>query len=196
MSAGTMIACSCKTIVMGKHSNLGPVDPQIDGFPALAVKQQFQRAYGEILSDQRAADVWRPIIAQLGPSFIQECDWAIAWAETFVKSSLERNMFKGVTNAGVKADEITKKLSSEDNKGHSKHFHSEDCIGFGLKVELLEQDQQLQDLVLTVHHCFIHTLANTAAYKIIENHLGRAFIKMVQMQPQQIVLGLGPAPTP
>jgi ClpP class serine protease len=28
MSAGTMIACSCKSIVMGKQSSLGPVDPQ------------------------------------------------------------------------------------------------------------------------------------------------------------------------
>ena len=28
MSAGTMIACSCKSIVLGKDSHLGPVDPQ------------------------------------------------------------------------------------------------------------------------------------------------------------------------
>lgn len=27
MSGGTMIACSCKEIVMGKHSSLGPLDP-------------------------------------------------------------------------------------------------------------------------------------------------------------------------
>ena len=31
MSAGTMIACACKSIVMGKHSNLGPIDPQLGG---------------------------------------------------------------------------------------------------------------------------------------------------------------------
>ena len=28
MSGGTMIACSCKNIIMGKQSSLGPVDPQ------------------------------------------------------------------------------------------------------------------------------------------------------------------------
>lgn len=27
MSAGTMVACACKEIVMGKHSSLGPIDP-------------------------------------------------------------------------------------------------------------------------------------------------------------------------
>lgn len=34
MSAGTMIACASKEIIMAKHSNLGPVDPQINGTPA------------------------------------------------------------------------------------------------------------------------------------------------------------------
>ena len=31
MSAGTMIALSCPTIIMGKESNLCPVDPQFHG---------------------------------------------------------------------------------------------------------------------------------------------------------------------
>ena len=34
MSGGTMIACSCKEILMGKHSSLGPVDPQIFNYSA------------------------------------------------------------------------------------------------------------------------------------------------------------------
>ena len=29
MSAATMIACACDEIIMGKHSALGPIDPQI-----------------------------------------------------------------------------------------------------------------------------------------------------------------------
>ena len=33
MSAGTMLACSCKKIIMGKHSSLGPIDPQYGGIP-------------------------------------------------------------------------------------------------------------------------------------------------------------------
>ena len=34
MSGGTMIACACKHIIMGKQSNLGPIDPQFGGIPA------------------------------------------------------------------------------------------------------------------------------------------------------------------
>jgi ClpP class serine protease len=31
MSGGTMIALAWKEILMGKHSNLGPIDPQFSG---------------------------------------------------------------------------------------------------------------------------------------------------------------------
>src|SRR5690554_5497904 len=37
MSAGTMIAMSCKSIMMGKQSSLGPIDPQMGGVPCQAV---------------------------------------------------------------------------------------------------------------------------------------------------------------
>ena len=42
MSGGTMIACSCKEILMGKHSSLGPVDPQIMGIAAQTVIEEFK----------------------------------------------------------------------------------------------------------------------------------------------------------
>jgi ClpP class serine protease len=31
MSAGTMIACSCREILMARHANLGPIDPHLRG---------------------------------------------------------------------------------------------------------------------------------------------------------------------
>jgi membrane-bound ClpP family serine protease len=46
MSAGTMIALSTREIIMGKHSNLGPIDPQIAGIPAHGVIEEFNRAAG------------------------------------------------------------------------------------------------------------------------------------------------------
>lgn len=58
---------------------------------------------------------------------------------------------------------------------HSR-VHDE-CKDLGLKVDELEKNQGLQDLVLTVHHAFMNTLMNIPAFKIIENHLGRALMK-------------------
>lgn len=41
MSGGTMIALAAKEIVMGKHSNIGPIDPQFGAIPAHAIKEEF-----------------------------------------------------------------------------------------------------------------------------------------------------------
>jgi hypothetical protein len=195
MSGGSMIACACKSILMGKHSNLGPCDPQIDGFPAIAVKRQFEQMYDDIIADARAADVWGPMLKQLGPSFLKECDWAIEWAEDFVRKSLANNMFAGQPDAAAKADAVTTEMTAADKtKGHDKHFHSQDCIDMGLIIESLEADSKLQDLVLTVHHCFMHTLSNSAAVKVIENHRGQALIKNSQTGFPLSFLGLGGPP--
>lgn len=177
MSGGSIIACSCKSIVMGKHSNIGPCDPQVRGFPALAVKQQFKEMYDAIMADSAAADAYGPLLRQLGPSFLKECDQAIDWADDFLRQSLEDNMFAGDADAASKARDATNQLTSDNKRGHDKHFYIDDCRRMNLTVEVLETDKTLQDLVLTVHHCFMHTLANTAALKVVENHKGQALIK-------------------
>src|SRR5262245_8044976 len=48
MSAGTMLALSCRQIVMGKHSSLGPIDPQVAGIAAHGVIEEFMQARTEI----------------------------------------------------------------------------------------------------------------------------------------------------
>ena len=47
MSGGTMIACACKEIFMGKQSNIGPIDPQFNGFPAHGVIEEFNEAISQ-----------------------------------------------------------------------------------------------------------------------------------------------------
>jgi ClpP class serine protease len=46
-----MIACACREIVMGLHSSLGPIDPQMNGIPAHGVVEEFQQAADEIKAD-------------------------------------------------------------------------------------------------------------------------------------------------
>ena len=66
----------------------------------------------------------------------------------------------------------------------------------GLKIRMIEDDNTLQDLLLTVHHCYMHALANTGAFKIIENHMGVAYVKQVAIQqvgPMQHIAPAKPA---
>ena len=179
MSAGTMVACSCRSILMAEHSNLGPIDPHLRGVPAYGAIAEFKKAFAEIKKDPAKVRVWEPILSQYRPTFLGQCQNAIKWSNDFVQEQLEKVMFAKESSAKTKAKKITQRLAHyKKNKAHDRHLHLEDCKTIGLKIERIEDDPDLQDLVLTVHHCYMHTLMNTHAFKIIENHLGTAFVKL------------------
>lgn len=180
MSAGTMIALSCKSIVMGKHSSLGPVDPQMGGIPCQAVLAEFEKARKDIISDPKHAALWQFIISKYHPTFLGSCKHAIDLTQDLVKKWLLENM---CASDEPGADRILELFSSHDNsKTHARHIMVDQCKDIGLQIEELEDDEKLQDLVLTVHHAFMHTFSNTGAVKIIENQRGVAFIE--QLPPQ------------
>ena len=190
MSAGTIIACACKEIFMGHHSNIGPVDPQVNGLHAYAVIEQLAKAYQEIVADNQRAWVWNPILSNYTPGFVQQCDWAIKKVKDLVETYLKDNMFAGHQNAQQRAANIVNWLTElSKDKGHDHHIYYDDCAKQGLNVRQLEdpKDRTLQDLVLTIHHCYMFTLSNTPCFKVIENHLGRRWLK-VQVVQQQILV--------
>jgi len=185
MSAGTTVACSCHTILMGAHSNIGPIDPQLRDVPCYGVIEEFRRVSHAIKKDPTKALLWQSIIGQYRPTFLSQCQNSIKWSNAFVKEQLEMVMFAGEPDAHEKASQIVKLLTDyRGNKSHNRHIHAEECEEMGLNIEKLEEpgSEDLQDLVLTVHHCYMHTIMNSGAYKIIENHLGTAFIKQIAIQ--------------
>lgn len=77
MSAGTMIALSSKEILMGKQSNLGPIDPQMGGLACQAVLDEFEQAKKDIRNNPHAAALWQVIIGKYHPTFLGSCQQAI-----------------------------------------------------------------------------------------------------------------------
>jgi ClpP class serine protease len=187
MSAGTIIACACKEIFLGNHSNLGPVDPQVNGIAAYGVLAEIETAFKEIRNDENRSYVWNPILSNYTPGFVQKCIDAKDSAKKLVTGVLKENMLSSLPEDEriEKAEKIYLGLTDEQRaKGHGKHIPIEDLDAMGLTVHALEdpKDRELQDLVLTVHHCMMYTFANTGATKIIENHLGHRWVKMLLMQ--------------
>jgi hypothetical protein len=184
MSAGTMIALSAKEVLMGKHSNLGPIDPQLGGRPAHGIMEEFERAKTEITANPYMANLWQPILAKYSPTLIGECEKAIIWSKEMTKEWLMTGMFLGEADAEEKSDRIIAELSDHIlTKSHARHISMKRAIELGIKVSSLEDSQKLQEAVLSVHHACIHTLTNTPAIKIIENQNGVAFIQQVVVQP-------------
>jgi hypothetical protein len=204
MSAATMIATAADEIVMGKHSFLGPIDPQFimqtalgpRSVPAQAILEQFERAQREAI-DPAKLRVWAPMLAQYGPDLLVTCQNAASLSENLVSEWLKRYMFKGDVDAGAKGAAIAQWLSNHNAfKTHARPIDRDELLAHGLKIVSLEQNQHEQDLFLSVHHAIAHTFNNTTAVKIIENNLGKAYVRMAtSIQPVQLMQG-PPAPPP
>lgn len=181
MSAGTMIAFASKEIVMGKHSNLGPIDPQMGGLACQAVLNEFEQAKEDIRQNPQSAALWQVIISKYHPTLLGACQQAIEWSEKMVFQWLYNNMCDGDKTT------VKKIVSTFSNhtiqKSHARHISKKECQEVGLNITDLELDQDLQDAVLTTHHAFMHTFSNTPCVKIIENHNGIAYIEQSAPSP-------------
>lgn len=189
MSAATMVACSANEIVLGKHSFLGPTDPQIPTgsgltfVPAQAVLDQFEKAQKEC-TDSAKLPAWMPMLSQFGPSLLARCETALELSKELVRTWLEKYMFEEDPDGASKAESIAEWLADHQHfKSHHRHIPRSDLLQQQLKVMHLEDDEMLQDLSLSVFHAVVHTFHGTPAVKIVENHTGRAFIKKMSAIP-------------
>lgn len=182
LSAGTMIACAAKEIIMGKHSSLGPIDPQFNGIPAHGVVEEFERAQKEVSANPALIPLWQQVISKYHPTMIGECQKAIEWSAEITREWLSSGMFADHDgDPSPVIDRILAELSDHAlTKSHSRHLSIEKCRDIGLKVQALEEMPDLQGALLTVHHCCIHTLSATGAFKIIENQNKTAFIQLAK----------------
>lgn len=185
MSAGTMIACSCKEIYMGKQSSLGPIDPQFQ-FPGMGqvaargILEEVARGFEEIKKNPQSQVLWANIFSKYPPTFVGTCEKAIQWSQEITIDWLQDCMFKDKENPQATAENVVEILSSHtETKSHSRHLSNKRCKDIGLKIIDLEDDKELQDLVLSVHHSCMLTLENQNIIKIIENQNNKTFITRI-----------------
>lgn len=105
-------------------------------------------------------------------------------------------MFSALDNAKEKAEQIADFLGDYDSfKSHSRGIDREQLREIGLNITNLEDDNTLQDLVLSVHHSISHLMDKTPTTKIVENNLGKAWIRMTGIV-QPPVLQIPPTANP
>jgi hypothetical protein len=180
MSAGTMIACSCKEIWMGRQSSIGPIDPQFGAISTGEVIEEFGEAIKDIKKNPMNLPIWQIRLSKYPPAFLGQCQKAAEFSKELVREWLITNMFKGDTASKKKAQAVVRFLSDHGKtKQHDRHISAIEASKIGLKIEMLEQKghDAIQDAVLSVHHAFMLTFSkNTSVIKIIENHLGHAVV--------------------
>lgn len=209
MSAATMFACAATRVSMGTHSFLGPIDPQFIlqtevgriPVPAHAILEQFELAKRECANPQLLA-AWMPMLRQYGPALIVQCQLAQDLSRSLVADWLARYMFAALPDPAARttrAEAAASTLANHANfKSHGRFIDRAQAKALGLVGDDLEADAPLEDAVMSTFHSTTHTFNGTSAVKLVENHLGRAFIKsagQVVVQ-RQVVQPPRPAPPP
>ena len=182
MSAGTMISLGADRIIMGRQSQMGPIDPQmLTGgrlVSAQAVVDQFEQAKKDVLQDPTMAHVWLPILPSLGPSLLIEARNALSHSESMVSKWLERWMFFNDPKAAQKATAAAQHFNNaKTHMSHGRRIDRDDARGQGLLVDDLEDSQDLQESVLTAYHVMTLIFEQTMTSKIIHTSAGRAWIR-------------------
>ena len=172
MSAGTMIAMSCKEIIMGRQSSLGPIDPQMNGGACQMVVDEFKRAVDEVRSNPASLGLWQTIIGKYSPTFLTACSDAIKWSEELAERWLTE------VNPQINMNKVKNVFINHNHSySHSRHISKEDCRAAGLPITDLEADQDLQDAVLSLHHCYMILIDVISVVKIVMNQDGRAYLQ-------------------
>lgn len=172
MSAATMMACACDEIVMGKHSAIGPIDPQImipkwrdyGYIAAQSIVDEFDDIYQKIKQDPNNESIWHHKINH-PPGFLTQLNNMIERSEIQVKDWLTERMLK---NNKKKAEAAANWLAKGDHKDHGRPIPPKLAKEKGLKIVNLEDDQKLQDHVLSVFHAMAATFDDCGCIKIIE----------------------------
>ena len=134
------------------------------------------------------------MLVQYGRDLLVTCQNAAKLSEDLVSEWLKSYMFRGQALGEAKGNAIARWLSDHSAfKTHARPISRDELLARGLTIRSLEQDQVEQDLFLSVHHATAHTFNNApAAMKIIENNLGKAYVRT--MNVLQIVQAPIPLP--
>jgi ClpP class serine protease len=177
MSAGSMIAVSCKNIIMGKQSCLGPFDPQIGGIACQSVLKEFEKAKEDIKINPHALGLWQVIFAKYNPTFLVTCEQAVELSNDLAEDILS----KTITDVSKKKKILGAFNNNATTKVHSRHLSKEKCKEVGLSIIDMEDDQHLQDMILSLHHCYMIYLENTIVTKIVENSIGGCTMRLLNV---------------
>jgi len=196
-SASTMIALGCDEILVGVHSELGPIDAQIlvpvpEGSrfaPAHAILRDFERAKDQCKQDVSSIAAWTPILRSYAGGLIEVCNQAIKLSIEVLGSWLEKYMLRHADmkipeeERAAKAVQIAEWFGSAESydrfRTHARPIRYPELQSVGLRVRRLEDEDALQDSVLSILHINEITFNGPAA-KIIENHDNRRMVVVEQ----------------
>lgn len=190
MSAGTMLCFSGNSIAMNEASALGPIDPQVGGVPARAIKKGFERVKKAVGKTPGALGPYLPMLQKYDLHVFEICDNAEKLSKQLAREWLRKYMFAGDRSAVRRVNNIVHYFATHDKHlSHVRGIGIDECIKHGLKIHDLRQDHEFGDMIWSLWQRIEFFFGSApASAKLFENSRGVSFVRVL---PQQMAFQLG-----
>lgn len=188
-SAATMLALSGNEIILHPSASLGPIDPQINGIPARALRRGFDKAR-KALKDEgpESLPAYIPLIEKYSLELLEICEDYERLSKELVTLWLSQYMF-GEQDASEKIKQAVDFFASYDeHKTHSRSLTFERIKHLGLNITLAENE--LKSLLREAHILLNGFFELTPFIKIFENSSGLSWGRQFQIVTQPPQTGL------
>lgn len=146
-SNGTMICLAASEIVMGAPSELGPIDPSLNGTPTSILAEQTVAAQNFALHKLAL--------------------YAIEQTKKLANSLLKSGMMSGRDDAEIE-DTIRKLASRDEFFSHGSVIDHKEAGKLGLKVNYLPPENELWQKFWLLYSMYAHDAAQSGVVKIFE----------------------------
>lgn len=145
-SNGTLIALAAKSILMGCCSELGPIEPHLQGIPTTILKNP----------DPSINVILR-----------QQAEYAFNQTKKLATTLLSKGMLQGKDK--TKIDELVEKLSSRGHYySHGSVINHREAAELELKVEYLDESNELWRQLWLLYCMYDHDARKASLLKIFE----------------------------
>lgn len=184
-SAGTIMVMAGDEILMEPASALGPIDAQMvqsgKRFSAHAFLEGLEKIKQEVESQGQLNRAYVPILQNISPGEIQNCENALSFAKTLVTKWLSKYKFKfwevhSSTSEPVTDDEKEKRAQEIAETlcdhgrwlAHGRSITISDLREMGLKITDFSEDAELFDAIHRYYTLLKMSFDTTNIFKIYE----------------------------
>jgi len=187
-SAATMLALSGDEIVLHWSSSLGPIDPQINGVPARALRRGFEKAKKALKEEgPEALPAYIPLIEKYTLEILEICEDYEQLSRELVTEWLSQYMFGGADDKHETIERAVEYFSNYDShRTHSRALTYDKIKDLDLNITLA--DEKLTGLLREAYILLNGFFDVTPFVKVFENSRNTSWGKqfqIVQQQPQQ-----------
>lgn len=193
-SAATLTCFAGDEIVVDSRGTLGPIDPQINGIPARAIRRGFEKAEERLREEgPQGLTAYMPLLEKYELYLLEMCESAEELSKELARDCLSTYMLK-IPKDDERVTSIVDFFSDYDiHKSHGRSIDRAKARELGLKVVNLEDLGELTSPIRSLYNQYEYLFDRSPFYKLFENTHGVSWGRQLTNVNIQIPL---PQPTP